>query len=113
MAIQIDGERARQVLIRASTLAKSDGPVPEQWIQFTRMTSNPTWKTQIALLGTSLLARAVDVRANPFALKADALVDNAYSARTLCHGVLVPFAWENGYDLGVTGREPLNNQPWF
>jgi hypothetical protein len=27
--------------------------------------------------------------------------------------VLVPFAWQHGYDLGATGREPLNNQPWF
>ena len=37
----------------------------------------------------------------------------AFSARTLCHGVLVPLAAELGISIGVTGREPLNNQPYF
>src|ERR1700693_59468 len=38
---------------------------------------------------------------------------NAYSARTLCHTVLVPLAAELGFNIGVTGREPLNNQPYL
>src|SRR6185312_9063721 len=38
---------------------------------------------------------------------------NAYSARTLCHSVLVPLAAELGVNIGVSGREPLNNQPYF
>jgi hypothetical protein len=31
----------------------------------------------------------------------------------LCHSVLVPLSAELGFSLGVTGREPLNNQPYF
>jgi hypothetical protein len=38
---------------------------------------------------------------------------NAYSARTLCHTVLVPLAAELGFNIGVTGREPLNNKPYL
>ena len=37
----------------------------------------------------------------------------AYSARNLYHQVLVPLAVDLGVSLGVTGREPLNNQPYF
>src|SRR5262249_9789254 len=29
------------------------------------------------------------------------------------HSVLVPLAAELGFSIGVTGREPLNNQPYF
>lgn len=36
-----------------------------------------------------------------------------YSARSLCHSVLVPLSAELGFSIGVTGREPLNNQPYF
>lgn len=38
---------------------------------------------------------------------------HGYSARGLCHAVLVPNAPELDISLGVTGREPLNNQPYF
>lgn len=48
-----------------------------------------------------------------FAVKVGAEGEGAYSARGLGHGVLVPLAAELGINLGVTGREPLNNQPYF
>ncbi len=35
------------------------------------------------------------------------------TARGLAHGVLVPHAPHLDINLGVTGREPLNNQPYF
>ena len=62
-----------------------------------------------------MLAKALDLRANLFAIKPNHAKDNenAFSARTLCHSVLVPLAAELGISLGVTGREPLNNQPYF
>lgn len=37
----------------------------------------------------------------------------SHSARSLAHGVLVPLAAELGFHMGATGREPLNNQPYF
>lgn len=72
-------------------------------------------KTHITFLGTAMLAKALDLRADLFAIKPTHAKDNenAYSARTLCHSVLVPLAAELGVSLGVTGREPLNNQPYF
>ncbi len=39
--------------------------------------------------------------------------EGAYSARSLAKDVLVPVAREMRVHLGVTGREPLNNQPYF
>jgi len=53
--------------------------------------------------------------ADLFAIKPEHAADNpnAFSARTLCHSVLVPLAAELGISIGVTGREPLNNQPYF
>lgn len=72
-------------------------------------------KTHIAFLGTAMLAKAINLEADLYAIKPTHAKDNdnAYSARTLCHSVLVPFAAERGISLGVTGREPLNNQPYF
>jgi SacI restriction endonuclease len=71
--------------------------------------------THIAFLGTSILAKSVDSSVDLFAIKPTHAVDNsnAYSARRLCDKVLVPLAAELGVNIGVTGREPLNNQPYF
>jgi hypothetical protein len=62
-----------------------------------------------------MLAKALDLRADLFAIKPAHAGDNehALSARSLCHSVLVPLAAEFGISLGVTSREPLNNQPYF
>lgn len=68
--------------------------------------------THIAFLGTAILAKCVDPTVDVFAVK-KAAGAKAYSARGLCHGVLVPNAPELDINLGVTGREPLNNQPYF
>lgn len=71
--------------------------------------------THIAFLGTTILARAVDPDVDLRAIKPTHSAGNlnAYSARSLCHSVLVPVAAELGVNLGVSGREPLNNQPYF
>ncbi len=72
-------------------------------------------RTHIAFLGTSILARALDASADLRIIKPSHAPNNAnaYSARGLCHGTLVPLSAELGFSLGVTGREPLNNQPYF
>lgn len=69
-------------------------------------------KTYTPALGTVLLARATDARADPLSIKAE-FGSNTYSLRTLGHGVLVPAARELGFSIRNTGREPLNNQPFF
>jgi hypothetical protein len=72
-------------------------------------------KTHIAFLATAILAKAVDANADLFAIKPehDKGNPNAFSAPSLCHSVLVPLSAELGFSLGVGGREPLNNQPYF
>jgi len=64
------------------------------------------------VLGTGLLATATDDTVDPLTLKTRA-GNRAYSARGLAHEVLVPASVEHGFDLRTTGREPLNNQPFF
>lgn len=73
--------------------------------------------TCIAMLGTAILAKALRPSVNLFWFKPTHVPDadkaRSYSARTLCHSVLVPLSAEYGFSLGVSGREPLNNQPYF
>lgn len=112
MAVQVDRQRARRVLEDAVAWAESDRPVPDEWIQWTVAIGQAPSRTFTAALGTALLAKATEASVDPLALKA---TDDprAYSARGLGHGVLVPASVEFGFDLGATGREPLNNQPFF
>lgn len=115
MSIQIDKETAERVLVAEAERAHID-PGPAGWVQRIGALSEAcesTSKTHIAFLGTAILAKAVDPRADVFAVKAGASTAGAYSARGLGHGVLVPLAPVLGIDLGVSGREPLNNQPYF
>jgi hypothetical protein len=69
-------------------------------------------KTYTPALGTVLLARATDNRADPLSIKTDYGL-NTFSLRTLGHELLVPAARQLGFSIRNTGREPLNNQPFF
>jgi len=71
-------------------------------------------KTMIAMLGTAILAKATETKVDVFSLQVgEDKSSNTYSARALCKEVLAANANRLGIDLGVTGREPLNNQPFF
>lgn len=67
-------------------------------------------RTYFPMYGTSLLARALDPEVDVFAIREKG---GGYSARSLCHNVLVPFVRRKGWSLKATGDEPLNNQPFF
>ena len=94
-------------------------PLDVQWVdkiqRLSQLCIQGKAATHIAFLGTSILAKATDPTVDLRAIKPDHAPGNprAYSARTLCHGVLVPLASEYNVHIGVTGREPLNNQPYF
>lgn len=103
---------ARQRLEEAFQWASSTRPVPESWTLFTQQTFEMTAKTYTSALGTVLLARATDARVDPLSIKAKYGPDT-YSLRTLGHEVIVPAARELGFSIRNTGREPLNNQPFF
>lgn len=112
LSITIDQQKAREKLIYALEWANSDRPVPQEWEEFAAWTFAMKAKTYTPALGTALLARSVDSRIDPLSIKAN-YAANSYSLRTLGHGVLVPSASEFGFSIRNTGREPLNNQPFF
>lgn len=92
----------------------------QKWIEYveelSRLCAAPgSAMTHIAFLGTAILAKAVDSEVDLYAIKPRQAAGNlnSYSARTLCHSVLVPLSAEYGVNIGVSGREPLNNQPYF
>jgi hypothetical protein len=98
-------------LERAFRLAESRTALPDIWIERTERIGGSPSRTYVAALGTALLAKATDARVDSLAIKSKA-GPNAYSMRGVVR-VLVQHAHLYGYHLGVTKREPLNNQPWF
>jgi hypothetical protein len=112
--VKIDKAKAAEILEQAS---RSLQPPPSSWTEVVEQLGEECEKgankTFIAVLGTALLAKATDLRVDPFALKVGSGESGAYSARSLCQHVLAAQAPELGIDLGVTGREPFNNQPFF
>lgn len=114
--VAIDLQAAKQVLLEAGASAASENASPE-WIELVEKLSKECERagvrTYIAFLGTAILAKAVDPSLDAFSVKSKTGGENAYSARSLAHGVLVPMTTELGINLGVTGREPLNNMPFF
>ena len=111
MGITIKKARLQLVLEEAVALAESDGDLPEIWLKRVERISSSPSRTYIAALGTALLAKAADERVDALAIKSKAGT-NAYSMRGVV-AVLAARASDYGYHLGVTGPEPLNNQPWF
>lgn len=112
MSIRIPQATAKQRLEEAFELALSDDPLPKSWLAFARRTFQMTSKTYTPALGTVLLARATNDRIDPLSIKAE-YGSNTYSLRSLCHDVLVPAARQYGFSIRNTGREPINNQPFF
>lgn len=112
----MDNPKAESVLRLAAQSAKSSD---SNWVskieKFSQLCEDGNCKTHIAFLGTTILARVVEPTADLYAIKPKHSDGNsrAYSARSLCHGVLVPLCTELRISLGVSGREPLNNQPYF
>lgn len=112
MGLSVSTIKARRILEQALQRAASAAPVPEEWLGRTAKIAEAPSKTFTVALGTALLAKATEPDIDPLALKATS-GPRAYSARGLAHGVLVPAAVEFNFDLRATGREPLNNQPFF
>jgi hypothetical protein len=116
--MKISKAAAMAVLREEARLAEK-GPVDAGWEakveRISKLCVDGVSKTHITFLGTAMLAKSVNRKADLYAIKPKLAPGNknAFSARTLCHGVIVPIAAELGISLGVTGREPLNNQPYF
>lgn len=116
--MKIDKDKAIALVRQEASLCK-DGQVDPAWVDkiehLSRLCAEGMSSTHLAFLVTAMLAKSVNTDADLFAIKPKLEPDNAnaYSARNLCHGVIVPLSAELGFSIGVTGREPLNNQPYF
>jgi hypothetical protein len=114
----IDQGRALQILEQAAAEANSSN-LHHPWVQkvnqlWQLLVQNRGGKTLVAFIGTAILAKCVEPDVDVFSLKVgDERSGNTYSARSLCQHVLAANAPRLDIDLGVTGREPLNNQPFF
>lgn len=108
-----------KAVLREEARQAEIGSLDADWLaqveRLSRLCAEGVSSTHIAFLGTAMLAKAVNADVDLFAIKPKHAEGNerAYSARSLCHSALVPVAAELGISLGVTGREPLNNQPYF
>ena len=112
MGIKLDLRRAKRQLEAAIGIAQSNLELSEEWLGRAQLISEAPAKTYMPMLGTALLARATSEWVDALSLK-ETSGPNAYSARGLGHEVLVPAAVEYRFDIRTTGREPLNNQPFF
>lgn len=116
--MKINSKQASHIL-RQEAYQADDGNVDPEWYykvgQLSELCEACGIRSAIPFLGTTMLARSVSARVDPFACKPSHAGDNpnAYSARSLSERVLVPLAAELGIHLGVTGRQPMNNQPFF
>jgi hypothetical protein len=116
--LRLDGTLAEHILREEAAKALQD-PGDAAWIKkverLSDMCEASGMRTHIAFLGTALLAKSVDRRADLYWIKPKHASEapNAFSARSFAHGILVPMSAALGFSLGVTGREPLNNQPYF
>ncbi|WP_282827059.1 restriction endonuclease, SacI family [Gulosibacter sediminis] len=111
MSIKIDYQRAEELLAAAVDRARTNVGLPIEWESYSLTVFGFTSKTYTPALATLLLAKATNPQVDTLSVKATG--ENAYSIRGLGHKVIVPGAVKYGYTLRVTGREPLNNQPWF
>lgn len=116
--MKLNAKKAAQVFRDEADSLRSE-PINSSWEEkvthFSNLCATGGAMTHIAFFGTELLAKAVDLDVDLFAVKPKRAPDNpqAYSARSLCKDVLVPLTAEFGINIGVTGREPLNNMPYF
>lgn len=113
MPIQFDYAAAQQLLLESLALAKAGTNLPVEWISHAKTVFALEHKTWTPALATLLLAKATDERADTLSIKAEANNPNAYSLRGLGHKIIVPAALEHNFSIRNTGREPLNNQPFF
>lgn len=111
MGIRIPKSRLEARLEDAVRLAESETELPEEWTKRAEHIGECPSETYIAAFGVALLAKATEPAADILTIKASA-GPTAYSMRGVA-GVLAGRARHYGYHLGVTGPEPLNNQPWF
>ena len=121
MSEWVDSPRAMQVVAEAARLADDPSMLAEPqvavWTDRVRTLSDNCAKsecgTYIAVLGTMMLAKAVNPRVDVFSVKARDNTPGSFGARRVASACLVPASRCHRFDIGGQGLEPLNNQPFF
>lgn len=113
MSITIDRVDGCAEVEAAYSWAVSDRTLPQEWLDLI----NEVWgfhaKTWTPALGSVLVAKTVNPDVDPDSIKVVPSNPNSFSLRSVGHNVLVPEALKLGFSIRTTGREPLNNQPFF
>jgi hypothetical protein len=112
VGVTIDKQRATERFGQALVLARSDEPLPEEWLAHAREVGKARSRTFTSVLGTALVARAADETVDVRSLREDES-DRGYSARSLAKDILIPYCARAGIDLRTKGKEPLNGQPFL
>lgn len=107
----------RDAVSIADNPSAPERPLIHLWVQLVRdfsgLCEKLTYRSSIAVLGNAMLAKAANERIDAFSLKASADHPGAYDARRTAEKVLVPASQRYKFHLGVSGPQPLNNQPFF
>jgi hypothetical protein len=111
LPIKFNYDQAKATLAIALDLSHDTDSLPVEWRSHARAVFKLASKTYTPALATLLLAKAVNDAVDTLSIKVTG--DRSYSLRGLGHEVIVPAAVTHGFSLRTTGREPLNNQPWF
>lgn len=112
MNVNVDSGQASQIL-KDATLAAQDRAyrVPEDMETKIKQIIGHTHLTYKYILLTGMLAKATNPEANPLVLQAGAPLQGAFDARSLCHGVVVPFE-QTVLEKRLGGsNEPFLNKP--
>ncbi|RSS13983.1 restriction endonuclease, SacI family [Streptomyces sp. WAC08401] len=95
MAVRFDPHIARQTLDESFRQAMEATSLPEAWLHLSRsLRQEEAPHTYTPALGTALLARTLDETVDPRSIKQQTHNARSYSARTLCHRILVPASVE-------------------
>ncbi|WP_369061836.1 restriction endonuclease, SacI family [Kocuria rhizophila] len=113
LSIKIKRQDAQIIFNSALSLAKGSSTLPVEWTSHARAVFDLDAKTWTPALCTLLLAKATDERVDALSIKLEESNPRSYNFRSLGHDVVVPAAVEHRFSIRTTGREPLNNQPFF
>lgn len=111
VAIRLKREEMEVALERAYQLSRDETALPQQWLERVKRIEEAPSKTYVAALGAAMLAKATDDRVDSLSRTADAS-DRGYSIRGVGE-FMATKADIMGFHLGVPGKWPLNNSPFY
>ncbi len=110
MALTVDLQQARRLLESAWEKIDAAITAPPDVLAVLEAILTAKDVTYKYILITGLLGKRANPHVHPRVLQAGSSLSGAYDARSLCHGVVVPFEKTKGNLLGLS-NEPFLNKP--